>query len=848
MKKFFAYSSIAALLLLIISAVININPQWKHYQKEYKKIAREKIKDETILNLILDKEISLQQNYIESFRKKDRCIACHLGIENPYMADVEQPFRRHPGNILEIHPSEKYGCTICHEGQGVATNTRDAHGIGTPFVERPMLTGPFIQSSCMKCHRDVDSIGAEMLSRGKRLFAEEGCQNCHRVKGKGGNRGPELTYISDASIYIKHATEENLHEYLKKFNDNYNIAYIFESISFSKAQPENSAMVDYNLNEDDALAISVYLKGLTSEDVPASFIPDDTVESPAGSELFLQYCSVCHGKKGEGTRLAELGGKVGPAIGNQQFLAIADTALLKYIITNSKGGPMPAWGTTGGLNENEIDKIVAYVKTLRVEPPSFNEIAESDGNPVFGEMIFMANCSGCHGIEGRYETDLIGPTLYNPQLLSMATRRFWYNTLTRGREGTAMPSWNFLGTRQIADVISYLESWKTRSSIVSEVHASSGSSSRGEKNFKMYCSGCHGKSAEGTIGPSLRAPQFLKIAGSGFLYKTIIEGRAETAMPSFSYLPSGIVADIVAYLKSLYSGPEKALPYIKVSGSEYNGERIFSRICAQCHGLRGKGGIGPAIGRKGFLGQVSDSFLKEMISYGRSGTQMRANLAGQGGLVELSRRDIDDTIAYIRTLDDREDLNPAYIEGDVLPGKERFIRFCGQCHGLQGEGGIGPAIGKTAFLNSVTDGFIQAMVTRGRDGTEMRSFTETGDDLARLDETELANIIAYLRSQSHQVDGVSKSLTGTPISGKILFERNCAQCHGDGGVGSYAPELGTPQFLRAASDSYLQATMALGRHQTLMKPMIRGGAGVVELASREVNDIISYLRTLQGNY
>jgi len=44
MKKFFAYSSIAAFLLIVIALLININPQWKHYQKEYKKISSRKNK------------------------------------------------------------------------------------------------------------------------------------------------------------------------------------------------------------------------------------------------------------------------------------------------------------------------------------------------------------------------------------------------------------------------------------------------------------------------------------------------------------------------------------------------------------------------------------------------------------------------------------------------------------------------------------------------------------------------------------------------------------------------------------------------------------------------------------
>ena len=50
--------------------------------------------------------------------------------------------------------------------------------------------------------------------------------------------------------------------------------------------------------------------------------------------------------------------------------------------------------------------------------------------------------------------------------------------------------------------------------------------------------------------------------------------------------------------------------------------------------------------------------------------------------------------------------------------------------------------------------------------------------------------------------------------------------------------------MESVSDSYLQATMSLGRHGTQMRPMMKGGGGVVELSSQEVNDIISYLRSL----
>jgi hypothetical protein len=48
--------------------------------------------------------------------------------------------------------------------------------------------------------------------------------------------------------------------------------------------------------------------------------------------------------------------------------------------------------------------------------------------------------------------------------------------------------------------------------------------------------------------------------------------------------------------------------------------------------------------------------------------------------------------------------------------------------------------------------------------------------------------------------------------------------------------------VKAASVGYLQATMSLGRHESAMRSMIRGGAGLSELTSKEINDIIAYIK------
>ncbi len=106
------------------------------------------------------------------------------------------------------HPLPKFGCTICHEGDGRDTDfTRVVHlpdddteanqwrtRYGTPFGEEhynwnyrelwdlPMIASKFLQSSCRRCHTDrVELDGAERYTAGMKLFERAGCYGCHRT-------------------------------------------------------------------------------------------------------------------------------------------------------------------------------------------------------------------------------------------------------------------------------------------------------------------------------------------------------------------------------------------------------------------------------------------------------------------------------------------------------------------------------------------------------------------------------------------------------------------------------------------------------------------------------------------
>jgi cytochrome c oxidase cbb3-type subunit 3 len=115
-----------------------------------------------------------------------------------------------------------------------------------------------------------------------------------------------------------------------------------------------------------------------------------------------------------------------------------------------------------------------------------------------------------------------------------------------------------------------------------------------------------------------------------------------------------------------------------VKGDKEQGEQIFSKYCAHCHGEDGQGGkgtgvtfsrkrdlpiIAPALNNVGFLAAASDVMIRDTITYGREGTPMTSML-----VAGLSEKDIDDLVAYIRSFEDSAaELNKALNKNDDEP-------------------------------------------------------------------------------------------------------------------------------------------------------------------------------------
>ncbi len=305
MNKTLLISSLACIALLVYVPVdAAFLKEYHHHQKEYKQQLLRRASNEIERELAGNYTIKIRQLMLPKLNRVDRCVSCHVAMEDPHMAEAANPLMSHPGDFLIEHDMQKVGCTVCHDGQGRAMLSDDAHAVHFKGWDKPLLKPPFLKSNCLRCHEAEELEILELAKKGKRLFYSKGCLGCHKLQGKGGETGPDLTNIADASPHLKRPVQIAGEELQKKFHGNQNLGYIYESVKIPDAQPPVSAMVDFEFTEDEALSITAFLKGVSRKAIPASYLVKRSEkkrrEEFKGAELFGKYCIACHGEGGRG--------------------------------------------------------------------------------------------------------------------------------------------------------------------------------------------------------------------------------------------------------------------------------------------------------------------------------------------------------------------------------------------------------------------------------------------------------------------------------------------------------------------------------------------------------------------
>jgi cytochrome c551/c552 len=187
-------------------AVRDARPEYGARQARFRQLVEQRLGAEAAAAV----PAGIQQIWLPGVGRADRCPTCHQAVVWRGFERETHPWRTHPPAILSSHPVERFGCTICHGGQGWAVATAAAHGHVPNWSEpllgdalaaslAPGLRGRQLQQvACNGCHRyESRTAGAEVVNRGKQLLEEKGCRACHRVDGRGGLIGPDLTWEGD---------------------------------------------------------------------------------------------------------------------------------------------------------------------------------------------------------------------------------------------------------------------------------------------------------------------------------------------------------------------------------------------------------------------------------------------------------------------------------------------------------------------------------------------------------------------------------------------------------------------------------------------------------------------------
>ena len=389
----FGVVSLLLLISLAIAPAKNLFSEWRHYQKQYLAMIRNR-SDATILQRHF--QDGLQQIWLPDLGVVDRCTTCHVGLKEASLVEVStQPFRRHPAIP---HRIDQFGCVVCHRGQGAATTVEEAHR-STLAWEQPILPARYMESSCGQCHRGGLN-GTPQLNLGRRLLARYGCVNCHTIKLPGGGTmkatddAPSLSHVADKT------TREWIYAWLKD----------------PQAYAVSAKMPNFKLSDADARDIASFLIAnstpLRGDAVPAAAASSKTPPDPtAGASLYGEsFCASCHAVQNAAGNI--VGGDVGP-----ELTRIGDKVKPEWLqawLRNPRnydpGTAMPHYR----FNEQQVSLLSAFLQNKTDSDLLANAHLEASTPEqiAHGKTLVTENgCAACHEIGGIKKAENFAPEL-----------------------------------------------------------------------------------------------------------------------------------------------------------------------------------------------------------------------------------------------------------------------------------------------------------------------------------------------------------------------------------------------------------------------------------------------------
>lgn len=342
LRNLFIAGNLLLLGFFIVAVVKDARREWKGYQKTFysreierlrKEIAaasgeEEKERLEKALRMYKSQPVKIRQVMVTPLNRFDRCVTCHVGHDtalSPLQQTVytDHPFAAKENPIHKAHPVETFGCTVCHEGQGLATVSKAAHG-PIKHWEDPLRRGALLEASCAKCHTDVWNEKAMPYTaswrRGERLFTELGCIGCHQVHGQGGPISVDLAEeTADKPLSRIDFSYTGLPKEERTLANWIRLHFVKDPATLVPGDPDAhfnsepiapSGMPFYNLSEEDAQALTAYVLAMGKDHIPSTFMVLSSTPRPQpvlrtaierGRAVYVKNgCAACHSGDGSG--------------------------------------------------------------------------------------------------------------------------------------------------------------------------------------------------------------------------------------------------------------------------------------------------------------------------------------------------------------------------------------------------------------------------------------------------------------------------------------------------------------------------------------------------------------------
>lgn len=183
-------------------------------------------------------------------------------------------------------------------------------------------------------------------------------------------------------------------------------------------------------------------------------------------------------------------------------------------------------------------------------------------------------------------------------------------------------------------------------------------------------------------------------------------------------------------------------------------------------------------------------------------------------------------------------------------GAQIYAQNCAVCHGAEGEGRVGATLSKD-WPSIRPDLVTKDTIAKGVVGSPMPAWSQ--ENGGPLSNEQIDAVVYYILSW--QTGGAPQILPqdtatarpqispvpdieGDPNQGSVLYDQNCALCHGENGEGRFGATLAKawPSF---RPDLSIKATIERGVDGTYMPAWSQENGG--PLSPAEIDDLVSYV-------